>query len=431
MKKLLITHATLISVDPDRRQIEKDTDILIEDGKITEIGSDIVSKNAKKINAEGKIVIPGLINTHTHASMSLFKETCDGLKLQDWLNDFIYPIEDKMKDEDFYNFALLNFIESLKAGVTTINDMYFNTKHIVKAKKKALIDGVTTVTLMDIDGSDKGQQRIDNYLEFIKQFPDEKTSISIHGLYTASPEYLKKVVKLSEKINNNLFHIHFCENSQEVLDINKKHNVKNPSEALVKYFKGIKPKLILAHCVKLSQVDVLNLKKLNASIAHCPVSNAKLGCGIADLKTISANGINITLGTDGEGSGCNASILDAAKLACLLPKAVNEDPMLFSAYEGLQMATINGARALGLEDSKGTVSVGKDADIVIVNPKSAQLFPVNHLIADIINNATAHDIETVIVNGHIAIKKGKHTQVNKKKLYKKCSKSIEKLFKTN
>jgi 5-methylthioadenosine/S-adenosylhomocysteine deaminase len=308
--------------------------------------------------------------------------------------------------------------ESIENGVTTINDMYFMTEEIIKATKKCGIDCVSTVTLLDSDGKEGGERRKQNFINFVKTHPNEKITLGVHGLYTNSPKYLKECVELAKKLKINLLHMHFCENKSEVETIKKVYNVKHPSDVLKKYFKGFK--LVLGHCVILDDQDFKTLNQLKASIVHNPVSNFRLGCGFADLVKMQKHKINITLGTDGQGSGSNLSILNSARLACLMPKAINNDPTVVTAYEALQMATINGAKALGLEKSKGSIEVGKDADLVIFNFKHTQLFPINDLISDIIYNANGEDTETVIIKGKTVYKNKKFANINIKGLIEKC-----------
>jgi 5-methylthioadenosine/S-adenosylhomocysteine deaminase len=325
-----------------------------------------------------------------------------------------------MTKEDIYYFSLLSMLESIESGVTTINDMYFETEQIINAAEKAKINAVLGITLMDINGEKAGNKRIKNFGKLIEEFPNANISTLIHGLYTNSPKYLEKALAFGKKHNKNLVHMHFCENSDEVKTICEAYDVKHPGEVLEKYFKGLK--LVLAHCVKIDSYTMKTLAKMNANVVHNPISNLRLGCGFADLKTMQEMNINICLGTDGQGSGSNMGILESMRLACLLPKGVNEDPTIITAYDALKMGTINGAKALGLEERKGSIDIGKDADLVFLNLEGTKTYPINDVVSDIVYNATESNIETVIINGKIVLKNKVHVKVNKKELLAKCAK---------
>ncbi|MDR2846863.1 MAG: amidohydrolase [Mycoplasmataceae bacterium] len=430
---ILIKNCTLIAVDLNQPIVQRDVDILIEDTKIKSIGKDIVAQGAKIIDGQNKYVTPGFINCHAHIPMSVFREAIDGYGLQDWLTKAIWPIENKLNIDDIYWFSLLSMYESLSNGVTTINDMYFLTEGIIKAKHAALINLYTTITLMDIDGESNGKKRWDNFINMVEKYPNENIIMSFHGLNTCSPKYIQTCVEAyknfqkNSNAKSNLLHIHFCENTQEVADTCKKHNITVPSVALQKYFKDFK--LILAHAVKTTSADLDILKQLNCTVCHDPVSNLRLGSGVCDIIKLREHGINVCLGTDGQGSGSNLSMLKEMRLACLLPKGLKENPSIINAYDALQMATINGAKALGIEKSKGSVSIGKDADLNIFNFKAIEMFPVNDVVSDLVYNANSEDIETVIVGGKIIIENHAHVLLKKEEITKKCAELINEIKK--
>jgi len=217
-------------------------------------------------------------------------------------------------------------------------------------------------------------------------------------------------------------HMHFCEYEGEVKDIKNKFSVTHPSD-LLNIFKGYK--MILAHAVVLDDYDIKTMSKLSCSVSHNPISNLRLGCGFCDIVKLKKNGITVALGTDGDGSGSNQSILKSARLACLLPKATYLDATLVPAYEALQMATINGAKVLGLEKNKGSIEVGKDADVVIFDLSPTLTTPKNDVISDIVYNAEACNVRDVIVNGKIVIKNHKHQLVNVELLKKRIQSMCE------
>lgn len=424
--KLLMKNASLISMSEKREKIEDMIDIKIENSSIIEIGKNLKEDVDKIIDVTGKIVMPGFINTHSHVPMSIFRETVDGYNLQDWLSKKIWPMEDKLTNQDIYEASLLSFMEMIETGTTTINDMYFMTEDIIKAAKTAKIRLQTSRTLMG-QNDEEGRKRIQELEELINTYEgqDERITfnVGIHGLYTSSRDYMKECVAFAKRKNLPI-HIHFCENTKEVEDIKNSYNA-TPIEVLEQELKG--QKLILAHCVKLTKEDIERLKNLNVSVSHCPVSNLKLGCGIANISEMVKQGINVTLGTDGQGSGSNLDLLEAMKYTALLQKGIKEDATLLPAYEVLKMATINGAKALGLENEIGSIEVGKKADMIVLDMQNSTVTnPINDLCSDIVYNAKGSNVITTIINGEILMENKKLGQ-QKQEIYEKCSKIIERI----
>ena len=298
--KILIKNCTLISMDINQEKIKNNIDILIEDDKIKKIEKNIKADADKIINATNKIIMPGFVNTHSHIGMSIFRETVDGYKTQEWLEEKIWPIEDKLNEEDIYNATLLSCVEMIKTGTTTVNDMYFFTDHIIEAGLKAGIRLQTTRTLMGYE--EKELNRIKELQQSIEKYKNKDTitfNAGIHGLYTTGEENLKKYIEFAKQSNLPI-HMHFCENDQEREDIKKAYKVKSPIEVINKEFKNTHT--ILAHVVSLKDEEIENLDKNNIYISHCPISNLKLGCGIAKIQKMIESGICVSLGTDGQGS---------------------------------------------------------------------------------------------------------------------------------
>lgn len=431
---ILIKNANLISMDTNREKIEKNMDILIRDDKIVKIDrnikleSDFENEKTKIINAIGKVVMPGLINTHAHVPMSIFRETLDGYNLQDWLNKKIWPMEDKLTKEDIYYASCLSFLEMIKTGCTTINDMYFFTDEIIKAMKDTGIRLQTTRTLMNMGNEEEGENRLkelEDLLEKYKDYDNKLTfNVGIHGLYTSNEKYVEKCVRFAKE-NRLPVHIHFCENSKEVKDIEDGYTAK-PIEVLKKNFKGIHT--ILAHGVKIFDEDIEQIKDMDIAIAHCPVSNLKLGCGIANINKMLEKKINVSLGTDGQGSGSNLDLFEAMKYTALLQKGNTEDPEVMMAYDVLKIGTINGAKALSLEEKIGSITEGKQADLIIINLDNILVKPLNDLVSEIVYNIKGSDVETTIVEGRILMENRKlNVGIDEKEVYNKCEEIIKRI----
>lgn len=427
--KILIKNCNLISMnlkEPENK-IQKNMDILIENEKIIKISKNIKDSVEKVIDGTEKIVMPGLINTHAHVPMSIFRETVDGYITQDWLTQKIWPIEAKLTEEDIYFASMLSYIEMIYSGTTTINDMYFMQNKIVDAALDTGVRLQVTRTLMDTDGS--GEKKLVEIEEFIKKYKEKYDTISlnvgIHGLYTNTEEYLQKGLEIAKKYKLPV-NMHFCENEQEREDIKKMYNVASPIEPIEKYFKNVH--LILAHAVKLTNEEIERIAKQDIYIAHCPVSNLKLGCGIAPITKMQEENICISLGTDGQGSGSNLDMFETMKYTALLQKGYLENPTLMPAYEVLKMATINGAKTLNLENQIGSIEEGKLADIIILNLDSPLTLPLNDIIAEIVYNVKAQNVETTIVNGKILMENKVFKLKNDPKvIYGKCKNIINRI----
>ena len=403
--KVLLKNCKLISMQEGREKIEDNVDILIEDSYIKNIQKNITDDEAQKVNLNGKVVMPGFINTHAHVPMSLFKESVDGYLLQDWLEKKIWPIEDKLTSDDIYKYSKITFNEMINTGTTCVNDQYFNTEDIIRAANDKKIRIELTRTLMDSDGN--GKQRLDELKYILDKYSDYNPNITfnvgVHGLYTSNEKYIKEVTDFARK-NNLKIHMHFCENSKEVEDIKREYKVEYPAQVLEKYFRGIK--LILAHCVKLTDEDIKILKELDVSVSHCPVSNLKLGCGVAPVQKLLDNGINVALGTDGQGSGSNMDMFETMKFAALLQKGINENPLNMMAYDVIKLATINGAKALGKENEIGSIDINKKADLIAIDLESTCVNkPINDIFSTIVYNVKGINVQFLMTNGEILLNK--------------------------
>lgn len=424
--KILIKNCNLISMAETRDKFEKGIDILINDNKIEKIQKNIDDKSYDKvIDAQGKVIMPGLINTHTHIPMSIFRDTLDGYGLQEWLNDKIWPMEDKLNDEDVYYASLLSCIEMIKSGTTCFNDQYFMTDSIIKAVLETGLRTHCTRTLMDISGG--MEERLKELEELINNYKDNDMvtiNVGVHSLYTCTKECVKKAVELANKYGLYI-HMHFAENSKELEDIKKLHDANSPIDLLLEYFNDTK--LVLAHCVKIEPEEMNKLKRLNVSVAHCPVSNLKLGCGIAKISDFIKNGIDVALGTDGQGSGNNLDMFSTMSYTALLQKGLYEDATLLPAYEVIKMATINGAKALGMEDKIGSIEEGKNADLIIIDLETVMTEPINDIFSNIVYNVKPSNVDTTIVNGKIVMEDRKIDGIDEKDIYERCNAIINRL----
>lgn len=426
MGEILIKNGLV--VDVEKKENTKICDILIRDDKIVKIGTNIESKKAKIIDATKNIVLPGLINTHTHVAMNLFKGYAQGYNLMEWLNKKIWPVEDKLNEDDVYKSSLSGILEMIKTGTTTFLDMYFLVNGTIKAINESKIRACISRCIMDT--KDENDQRILETYDLIKKYNNDKNSlitlmIGPHSPYVCGKDTLVRCVNIAKKYNIGL-HIHLAETKDEIRIIKEKYNM-TPFE-LLKDIGAFQVPLVLAHCVFANESDIEILKNLKGGISHNPVSNASLGSGIAPINKYLKNGVNVSIGTDGSSSTPSLDMFLEMKMANYMQKASNLDSTCIDAYTTLQMATINGAKTLGLEDEIGSIKVGKKADIIILDGSSIDFNPLNDVYSNIVYCANGCDVLTSIINGDIIMQDKKLITLDEEKIIKDCNLVAKKLL---
>ena len=352
--------------------------------------------------------MPGLINSHTHLGMSVFRNTSDGLPLIDWLNKKTWPAESKMSDEDIYASTLLSTVEMILTGTTTCFDHYVGSDTTIKAIEESNIRCVFTNFLKDNDGL--GNERLKNFLDLYKKYNNKNDLISFcmapHSMYACSKNYLRKVSYFASKYNLPV-HMHYCETVNEVQIIGKIYK-KNMADALIDT-NLTNNKLILAHGIYLCDDELDKLNKYDISIVHNPVSNLVLGSGICDVKKLLDKGINVCLGTDGAGSSFNINMFYHMAYVDLLQKGIYRNANIMDSYDVLKMATINGAKAMGMDNFIGSIEIGKKADIIMLDLSDINIYPTNNLISQVVHNTSKENIVMTMVNGKILASNGKLT----------------------
>lgn len=422
----VIKNGTVITMD-SKNTIAK-LDIVIKDDTISEIVSNYNGPYDELIDANNMIVMPGLINTHMHMGMSIFRNTNDGLDLMHWINDKILPIEDKMTGEDMYYTTLLTCIEMIKTGSTCGADMYFKWEYVLKAIKDSKIRCLFSRSINDPDGNMQG--RIDDFINlynYLDKNPSPLISLYVtpHSLYTCSKECLIKCKELADRYHLPIG-IHFCENKDEVNTIENKFNMK-PIKVL-ESLGYLENKLILAHGVHLEDENIHLLKRNNIYISHNIVSNLCLGCGILPYEKYNKLGLNIVLGTDGQGSGLSVDMFNTMQLTSLVSKGFSENPLSTNSYEILKSATIKAAEALGLEKITGSIEINKKADIILLDTNNIEMFPTNNLLSQIVHNVKPDNIKYSIINGEIIVKDRQLLlNINEHELINKVNEIIERL----
>ncbi len=407
---LIITGGTIVTMNKSRQVIENGV-IAVRDGKVVYVGKGGgLPPNARPkqlIEAKGKIIIPGLINTHTHVPMGLFRGIADDLDLQEWLTKYIFPAEAKNVNEEFVRAGTrLGLAEFIRGGTTTYCDMYYFEDAIADETAKAGVRGVLGETLIDFPAPDnKNFAEALIYTEkFVKKWQNHPLivpAIAPHAPYTVSLEHLLETKKLSDKLNAPLV-IHLAEANTETDFIQQKHQGLRPIEFMEKigFFND---RVIAAHVVQANEKEIDILKKYEVGIAHNPQSNMKLAAGVAPIPLMLKKGLRVGLGTDGAASNNDLSLWEEMDTAAKLHKLFTGDPKVVSAQEVFEMATIGGARALHLEDKIGSIENGKLADLVIVEMDSIHQTPMYNLYSHLVYATKSSEVETVIINGKVVM----------------------------
>jgi 5-methylthioadenosine/S-adenosylhomocysteine deaminase len=381
----------------------KGTDI-IEVGHSDDILKKYTAANVIKENAS--VIMPGLINTHTHAAMVYFRGIADDLPLTDWLNNHIWPAENTWLSPEFVSDAIeLACLEMLKGGITTYNDMYFYEDAAGRTAKRIGMRAVLGAGILDFPS--KSASNTDQYFEnaesFIRDWKGDDLitpCIAPHALYTCGPDTLKRSKKIAEKFNIPL-HIHISETEWEVRDILARYK-KRPVEYL-ESMNFLDRNVLAAHCIWLEDNEIELLAKRRVSVSHCMESNLKLASGFAPVATMLTGGVRVTFGTDGAASNNDLNIFSEMSTTAKVHKALSNNPTVLDAKTVLCMATKWGAEALGLGDKTGTLEKDKRADIIVINLNKPHLLPLYDVYSHIVYAAMASDVETVIVNGKLIV----------------------------
>jgi len=385
----------------------KITNIHVEQNMISKIG-DVNVEAEQVIDGKDKAAIPGFINTHTHAAMTLLRSYADDLALQDWLINKIWPVEAKLTEDDIYWGTKLACLEMIKTGTTTFNDMYFHGEIAAKAVEEMGIRGVLSEVFFDLIDETKGQEgrrKVKKGIEELKRFKNGRIipALGPHSIYTVSGEGLQWVKEFADE-NDLLMHIHLAETEKENDDFKEKYG-KRPVPYLEEIgFLG--SNLVAAHCVWLNKKDIEILAKHDVKISHNPISNMKLSVGATlPYKDLKNAGCVVSLGTDGCASNNSLDMFESMKFAALGQKAHANDPTVMSAKEVLDMATKYGAVAMRL--NAGEIKEGKLADFILLNLRASSFIPNHNLTSNIVYAANGSCVDTTICDGKVLMEAGK------------------------
>lgn len=418
-------------------------DILVEGNEISKIAepgsiseSELKDQDLKVINAEGKLVMPGLINAHTHAYMSLFRNYADDRDFWDWLAA-VQKVEEDMTEEDCYWGTLLNAIEMIKTGTTCFVDMNIKTAKkghttgpLSSCSGAANDAGMRAVITRGLSGNANDEDSLVKFGRVLDEIETFKGNDRVrfwfgpHAPYSCMADYLQKLTNAAKEHGAGIT-IHLSESTGEVENMLKEHGVTP-----IKYVADLgvfDVPVIAAHCVQANMDDIKLMKEKGVSVAMNPKSNMKLGNGFMPAEEFLNAGVNLCLGTDGCGSNNTQNLFAEMNAAALIYKGDKQKAECISAEDVLKFATVNGAKAIGMEGKLGILKEGALADIILLNLNEPEFYPMNNLVSALVYSATGREVETVIIDGNLVMEENKLLTIDSKEVYAECEKIAERL----
>ncbi len=407
---LLVVGGTIVTMDPQRRILEDGAvavrgDTIVAVGPRAEVEGKYVS--ARRLDARGKLVLPGLINGHTHAPMTLLRGLADDLRLQDWLEKYIFPAEKRNVTEEFVTWGTrLAALEMIRGGTTTYADMYYFEDVIARETKAAGMRGVLGETILDFPAPDnktlaQALGYTENFLKRWKGDPLIRAAVAPHSAYTCSAKTLQDAAALARRYAAPIL-IHVSETKRERDQIQSQQGL-SPVGYLDK-LGLLGPDVLAAHCVWVDATDMAVLASRQVGCVHNPSSNMMLASGVAPVTALRAAGVRLGLGTDGPaGSNNDLDMMEEMDLAAKLQKVTRMDPRALGAEQALEMATIEGARALHMEAEIGSLEAGKKADLIVLGLSAPHAVPLYQVYSQIVYALKASDVETVVIGGRVVM----------------------------
>lgn len=407
----------------------KQGDIAIEGNLIKSVGSVAEDFEPDKVvDGSGKFAVPGFVNAHTHASMTLLRSHADDMALMEWLQDKIWPVEDKMTEDDLYWGAMLAAVEMIRSGTTAFADMY--GPYVDGIARAAIDSGLRGILARGIVAVAPGAyEKLEDSARLYKTYHGAENGritvmLSPHALYTCPPDFIKVLADKAKALGAEV-HIHMSETEGEVKDCLKNYG-KRPF-AHVESTGLFENGTLAAHCVHLDEEDIGIIKKYSIRVAHNPGSNLKLASGIAPVQRLLDEGICVGLGTDGASSNNNLDMLEEVRLAALIGKVKSMDPQAVPAFQAIQMGTEFGARAVGLKDV-GRLEPGCKADIVLYSTEGPEWHPRHNLVSLLAYSANSGSVDTVLVDGRILMEKKQLLTIDEEKVFFEVDRCVRHLM---
>lgn len=431
---LIVRGGTIVTMNAERQVIERGA-LAISGGKIVALGTsaEISARyeGGKTIDAGGGLIVPGLVNTHGHVPMSLFRGLADDLALMEWLRGYIFPAEAKLVDAEFVRWGTrLAILEMLLGGTTTYVDMYYFEDVVATETAAAGMRGILGQTMIDFPAPDfKTWDVVGPQCEaYLKKWQGHELitpALAPHAPYTVSPEHLQEMKRLADA-HGAPFIIHLAETKNEVDQIRERY--QTTPVVHLDHHGILGPTVIANHCVWPTDDELLLLKKHGVGVAHCPQSNMKLASGIAPVPKMLKLGIAVGIGTDGPASNNDLDMWDELDTAAKLHKVASGDPTAVSAREAFAMATIDGARAVHMADRIGSLEVGKLADLAVLAVDGARQTPLYDVYSHLVYTAKASDVRTVVVHGRPVVQDGEVVTLEKDEVLAKAREYRDKIL---
>jgi len=396
-------------------------DISVNNGLIDKISKGLEGQDV--FDARGMVVIPGFVNTHTHNAMTLLRGAGDDMPLQEWLSEKIWPLEANLSFDDCYWGNLLGLVEMVKTGTTSFNDMYFFMESLIKALGKIGMRASICHGMIDLFDENKAKKELKESKrlhELCKKEDNLTFCLGPHSPYTCSKELLFSAKEYANE-NGLRIHIHLAETKKETIDSGNAHGM-TPVEYLDS-LSLLDERALLAHCVQMTDSDIGILSKRNANVLHCPSSNLKLSSGMARVNDMVEEGVNVSLGTDGASSNNSLDMASEMKTMALMHKLGS--PVHLPAKTSFDIATINGAKALGL--SSGSIGLGKNADLVFIDADHHSMLPHHNILSNIVYSIKPDAIKHVMINGKMVMRDRKIIGVDEQQIYEKANEHAIKL----
>jgi 5-methylthioadenosine/S-adenosylhomocysteine deaminase len=423
---LLVSGGTVVTMDSGKRVIEDGT-VAVRGDAILAVGArqEIESRYeaGRTIDAHGKIVMPGLINSHAHAAMSLFRGLADDLSLDDWLRKYIFPAEARNVTEDFAAWGTkLSLLEMLRGGITTYADMYYFEDAVARVTKEAGMRGVLGETILDFPAPDN--KTVDEAYSYTQKFLDHWkgdpliiAAVAPHSIYTCSEKTLEDSAALARK-NGAPILIHIAEAPFELEQSREKHGLT--PVAYLGRIGLLGPDVLGAHCIAVNSADIAMLAHFGVGCSHNPSSNMKTAAGVMPVIEMLAAGVPVGLATDGAASNNNQDLFEEMDLAAKLQKISRMDPRALPAAQVVEMATIGGARALHIEKRIGSLEAGKQADLIVVDTSAPHATPMYNVYSELVFALKATDVRTVVIAGRVIMDERKMLTLNEDEILQKA-----------
>lgn len=423
-----ILYKNINYLDLENEKIIEGADIFIEGNLIKKIGNNLQIKASEVIDGNFLLMTPGFVNGHTHLGMSYFRNYADDLKLMDWLENEIWPIENKLTADDIYWSSLLSICENIKSGVTNFCDMYYEMDRVGDATIISGIRGTLTRGLTDNDG--KGKEKLKSVIELYNNYNNKangriKVVPAPHAIYTCSENFLREISDLSKELDG-IINIHLSETKGEVENSLKEHGMTPIS--YVNSLGLLDNHVIAAHCVHITDEEISLVKDKKFYPIYNPTSNLKLASGFTPVDKLLKNNIIMGIGTDGDSSNNSQNLLQDMHIGAIVNKAREMDEEAVKAIEILKMATINGQKALGISKA-GLIKEDYLADLTIFNLKSSNFTPKNNLINALVYSATAEDVRDVLCDGKFVMRNRELVNLDEERIKFEVNRHFEELVK--